>query len=72
MSTKSGSKSRGFGTPLYASPQQLLRVDYTQKTDIWALGILTFNMLMRTTPFDSSQLNELLRKIEDGAYLLLL
>lgn len=30
------------GTPLYMSPQVLKGKPYTNKTDIWSLGILTY------------------------------
>jgi aurora kinase len=34
------------GTPLYLSPELLTGHDYDERTDIWALGIMTYEMLM--------------------------
>lgn len=41
----------GIGTSLYASPEQIERGFYNEKTDIFSLGIITFELL--TKPFST-------------------
>jgi len=41
---------------------------YTYKVDIWALGIICFELLMGKTPFHSRGMDELLKKINEGKY----
>ena len=60
------------GTPLYSSPQLLKKKGYSYKVDIWALGIMCYEMLMGTTPFHSFEMKELINKINKGDYLLAL
>ena len=56
------------GTPLYSSPQLLKKRGYSYKVDIWALGIMCYELLMGQTPFHSFEMNELLEKINKGIY----
>ena len=60
------------GTPLYSSPQILKRSGYTYKVDIWAVGVLTYELLMGRTPFHASKMKELVSKITKGDYSLYL
>jgi serine/threonine protein kinase len=39
------------GTPLYMSPELLFMQPYTLKSDIWALGILFYNIMYKSHPF---------------------
>ena len=41
------------GTPLYSSPQLLKKRGYSYKVDVWALGIICYELLMGKTPFHS-------------------
>ena len=41
---ESCSHTRGVGTVTYASPEQLNQDDYTQKSDIYSLGIICFEL----------------------------
>lgn len=38
------SRTKGVGTVTYASPEQLNQEDYTQKSDIYSLGIICFEL----------------------------
>ena len=43
--------TRMIGTPYYVSPE-VLRGSYTEKCDIWAVGVIMFFLLSGTQPFD--------------------
>ncbi len=56
------------GTPLYSSPQLLKKRGYSYKVDVWALGIICYELLMGKTPFHSYQMKDLITKINEGKY----
>lgn len=42
------------GTPLYMSPQLLKKVKYTNKSDLWSIGLIYYEMLHGRTPWPAS------------------
>ena len=56
------------GTPLYQSPQVLMRQWYDEKVDTWALGCVLYELLTGDTPFQGETVRHLLKQIQRGKY----
>ena len=54
------------GTPEYLAPELVTSAGHCMPVDMWALGILTFEMLHGSTPFDDNTAMEIYRKIIAG------
>lgn len=52
--TKTKFKDSNIGSPIYMSPEGLINRIYGPKTDIWAFGILVYELLHGETPFSHS------------------
>ncbi|CAD8059815.1 unnamed protein product [Paramecium sonneborni] len=63
---KAGIQDRQFqiGSPLYMSPETLLKNEYNHKTDLWSLGVLFFEMIFGVVPFFSIEMDDLIRKLQ--------
>jgi len=56
------------GTPAYLAPEVLKREYYAEAVDCWALGILTYEMLLGDVPFDDTELTseQMIEKMRVG------
>ena len=56
------------GTPYYASPEVWNDSPYDNKSDIWSLGCVTYEMLALRPPFRAENMDGLYQKVTKGAY----
>ena len=73
---KSDIKKRNLaGSPLYMSPE-LFKLDSTlseienKKVDIWALGVLTYELFFGKRPFEAFSIDELSKMYDQGTYVI--
>nr|WP_275939251.1 serine/threonine-protein kinase [Polyangium spumosum] len=52
-----------LGTPQYMAPEQVLAEKVDMRADVWAMGVVTFEMLSGVQPFGAEGLARLLAKI---------
>jgi len=53
-----------LGTSIYMAPEMLMNQTYTNKADIWSLGVVFYEMLFGTFPFIGKNDKEILTNIE--------
>ncbi|ESN92492.1 hypothetical protein HELRODRAFT_103696 [Helobdella robusta] len=56
------------GTPLYMSPEQMSGMEYNEKSDMWALGCLLYELCSLRPPFVANNQIELAAKICMGKF----
>ena len=56
------------GTPYYLSPEICEDKPYNEKSDIWALGIILYEMAALEHPFNAKNEADLMVKIVKGRY----
>ena len=67
---KTMDKAKTFiGTPYYLSPEIINGKPYDSKSDIWALGVLLYEMMTFKMPFNANSLPMLSVKIMRGQYI---
>lgn len=66
--TKGSYTKTQVGTPLYISPEIWKGKQYDNKTDIWSLGCLIYEMCTLSHPFSGKNLPELRMRILSGKY----
>lgn len=52
------------GTPLYLSPEILQGNRYDEKVDLWAIGILAFELYLGCSPFDINDQTDLIKIVQ--------
>ena len=58
------------GSPLYMAPELLQNQKYNIKSDIWSLGIIMYEIVMKNHPFKSNNISDLMNKINNNKPIL--
>ena len=66
--TRKGLGYTQTGTPYYASPEVWKNQHYDNKSDIWSLGCVIYEMAKLIPPFQAKNMDELYKKILRGFY----
>lgn len=56
------------GTPYYFSPELCMSKPYNNKSDVWALGCILYELTTLTHAFDGNSMKALIQKILKGTY----
>lgn len=56
------------GTPYYASPEVWKDQPYDNKSDIWSLGCVLYEMITLNPPFQASNMDLLFKAVQRGDY----
>lgn len=59
--------SETLGTPFYIAPE-VLNGNYTEKCDIWSIGVIMFVMLSGTPPFNGRTDEQIMESVKKGVY----
>jgi NIMA (never in mitosis gene a)-related kinase len=65
---QNGLLSTQTGTPYYASPEVWKDKPYGEKSDIWSLGCVVYEMTTLRPPFNGKDMEMLYRKVCKGQY----
>jgi NIMA (never in mitosis gene a)-related kinase len=57
-----------IGTPLYLAPEISKEKPYNEKSDIWSIGCILYELLTYSMPFDAPNYVGLCKKIQKGIY----
>lgn len=49
------------GTPLYMCPQSIMQNKYSEKSDIWSIGVIFYELLYGTVPWNAPSEKDLAR-----------
>lgn len=54
------------GTPIYMAPELQRQEQYTEKADLWSLGVILYEMVTGMPPFIAKNREELKKAIQRG------
>ena len=57
------------GTPYYLSPEMCEEKPYNEKSDVWALGCVLYELCTFKHPFDANNQGALILRIVKGKFL---
>jgi calcium-dependent protein kinase len=61
--------SQKFGTPYYIAPE-VLKKSYTEKCDLWSVGVIMYILLCGYPPFNGSRDEQIIKAVLAGKYSL--
>ena len=56
-------RTEGFGTIAYCSPEVILRKPYSLSTDMWSLGVVSYVLISGYFPFMAGDKKQVVRNI---------
>jgi len=59
----SGPRAQMLGTAYWMSPEMIKRLPHSTKADVWSLGIVILEMLLRVPPFASSRILSMFKAV---------
>lgn len=65
LSHKNENAQTQVGTPYYFSPELVKGIKYSYNVDIWALGVIIYEIIYKKYPFEAHNLPYLVRKIKN-------
>ncbi|KAA6363098.1 MAG: putative NEK protein kinase, partial [Streblomastix strix] len=57
-----------IGTPYYLCPEMWQNKPYNNKSDVWSLGIVLYEMTTLNKPFQGNSMNQLHKRVSSGKY----
>ena len=58
-----------YGTAYYIAPE-VLKGEYTEKCDLWSIGVIVYIMLSGKPPFAGKSDEAIIERVKEGAYSL--
>lgn len=68
LSSRSKMAQTNVGTPFYMAPEIMNEHDYDEKSDIWSLGCLIYELAALRPPFDATNAISLAVKVNQGHF----
>ncbi len=68
IAQKDGMLFTQTGTPYYASPEVWKDQPYDNKSDIWSLGCVMYEMITLNPPFTATNMDKLFQAVLSGTY----
>jgi len=68
LSFRDQRRTKCCGTPAYIAPEMVASKSYSFPVDIWALGVMTYYLLVGDIPFFSDTVSDTYACIENGEY----
>lgn len=56
------------GTPYYFSPELCKNKPYNNRSDVWALGVVLYELMTSKHPFDANSMQQLMQRIVKSSY----